>query len=229
MTSKNETPVFTPEQSDAFSVVNRTADALDGGAIYNAFALAIAEVGPLPGILTGGKDASPVYRMTLDHMTKAGLSPANIRRQFQRAREITGRAADAARAAYAGSTTDGKPSLARAYVALADHFKGLGVHNQYRLDVWANIVKDTEKKALTKVEKAKAALEKAEKAEATEREAAEAKSPPRLAEQIVLTIGRDIFSADDLDNIFAALRDAKARMKAKAKAEADAAPVAVAA
>lgn len=213
--------VFSPEQADALAIVRRTADGFDGGAIINAFALAIGEY-VLPGMVTTTGRNMADHRREMQIYMADRMSPASLKRQFQRAACIWEQAAESVRAAYDGSKDDdGKPSMARAYVALAKSFEGLNVRNQYELDVWAKIIEPrADKPALSRVEKAEAALTKAREAEAAETAKAEANSPPKMAEQIVLMIGRDIFGKAERDAIFSALQAAEQREQAKAEAEA---------
>jgi hypothetical protein len=211
------------EQTAALAIINRTAATMDGGAIYNAFALAIGSVEPLPGILDGGKDASHVHKLTVGEMEKAGLSAANIRRQFQRARWLAENKSDQCRAAYAGSIGDGKPDLGRAYLSLAKVLKSEGIANQYGLDVAAGIVKAKEEKpVLSPLEKAKEKVAKLEKEAEEAAEKERANSPASLAEQICLMIGRAENVAAERKSIFEALAAAASREEAREAAKAKA-------
>lgn len=206
--------VFTPEQASAVSYVRTTADNFEGGAIANCFALCIAEI-VAPGMIsTSGRNMADHRRDAMAYMADR-MSPASLKRQFQRAEWLDKSHGGAIRTAYdtAPKGDDGVPFYGRVMVAIGEALKPHGIVSQHSLDVAAGLVKPAPAK-LSKVEKAKASLARAEKAEATEAAEAEAKSPAAIARAIVATIATTDFDKADRDAIFAALLACEARQSA---------------
>lgn len=208
-------PVFTPEQANMVAYVRFTADNVDTGPIANMIALALAECVAPGMVTTQGRDMADHRRDAMAYMADR-LSPANVKRQFQRAAWLWDNMGGMVRAAYdtAPRGEDGTPVYARAVQSVVDTLAGEGIATQYAFDVKAGIAKG-KPAPLSRVEKAEKALEKAREAEQQAAETAASQSPPRLAEQIVLTIGRDIFGKAERDAIAAALLEAEAREMAR--------------